>query len=198
LTIVNRVDGSRLLTITGSGLVSSARWNLVAPSGAVSPLAPAAVNDLATGALNRIWTSPDGRSASALVGAVDPVLREPGTYALSYAPVSGSPQLVWPSGGVPFSAPSVSSVLPSRLTALAGGDLTVSGDGFGPFLGSGPSSVQLVAEQSGVSVAMTIKAKTSRSLTVSIPRGTAAGTYHLVVSTPLGTATTLPGSLTVT
>jgi hypothetical protein len=198
LTIVNRVDGSRLLTITGSGLVSSARWNLVAPSGAVSPLATAAVNDLATGALNRIWTSPDGRSASALVGAVDPVLREPGIYALSYAPVSGSPQLVWPSGGVPFSAPSVSSVLPSRLTSLAGGDLTVSGDGFGPFLGSGPSSVQLVTEQSGVSVAMTIKAKTTRSLTVSIPRGTAAGAYHLVVSTPLGTATTLPGSLTVT
>ena len=197
LTVVGRVDGSRLLNITGAGLLSSAQWSLVAPSGATSPLTTTPINNLATGGVNRIWVAADGKSATAVVGSIDPILSEAGTYGLSYAPAIGAAQLVWPSGGVPFQGPSVTTALPSKLTSVAGGDIVISGDGLAAFMGTSPAGVRLVADLTGQSTDLTVKTKALRSVTVTVPRGTAIGAYHLVVWTRLGTATTANGSLVV-
>ncbi len=197
LTIINRVDGARLLTITGAGLLSSAQWNLVSPSGGTSALKNTVVNDLATGAVNRIWVAPDGKSAMAVVGAVDPVLTEAGMYGLSYSSPIGGAQLVWPAGGVPFLAPSVSTVAPVRVTSVAGGDITITGDGLGAFMTTAPTGVRLVSDQTGQQIDLTIRAKSLRTVTVSVPRGTVSGAYHLTVWTPLGSTSTPLGSLTV-
>ena len=198
LTIVNRVDGSRLLNITGAGLLSSAQWNLVSPSGRTSALKNAAVNDLATGPINRVWVSPDGRSAMAVVGAIDPVLSETGMYGLSYSSPIGGTQVFWPSGGVPFLGPSIALIAPTKLTSLTGGDVTITGDGLGAFLTTAPAGVRLISDQTGQLVDLTIRAKTLRSVTVSVPRGISGGPYHLTVWTPLGTTSTANGSLTIT
>ncbi len=197
LTITPRVDGTRLLNISGAGLLSNSQWSLVAPSGATSPLTTTLINNLATGGINRIWVSADGKSATAVVGSIDPNLSEVGSYGLSYAPVSGAAQLVWPSGGVPFLGPSVTSSLPSKLTSIAGGDIVISGDGLASFMSSSPAGIRLVSDLTGQSTDLTIKAKALRSVTATVPRGTASGSYHLVVWTRLGTATTANGSLTI-
>jgi hypothetical protein len=198
LTITMRVDGTRLLNIAGAGLLPTAQWSLVAPSGETSPLTATLMNNVATGGVNRIWTAADGRSATAVVGSIDPILAESGSYGLSYVPVTGSAQLVWPSGGVPFVGPSVTSALPSKVTSLAGGDIFISGDGFGAFMGTSPAGVRLVSDATGQSIDLMVKGKAPRSLIVTVPRGIATGAYHVVIWTRLGTASTTSGSLVIT
>ena len=186
LSITQRADGTRLLTISGAGFVSGAQWNLLAPSGATSPLNAWPINNIATGAVNRIWIAPGGRSAIALLGAVDPVLREVGSYGISYVAPSGGAILAWPNGGVPFVAPTVASLSLTRVTGSVGSDVTVSGDGMAAFLAPFSAGVRLVSAATGQAIELTVKAKTIHSVTVSIPAGTTVGAYHLVVWTPLG------------
>ncbi len=188
LTVVQRPDGNRMLTISGAGLSSGSRWSLVAPSGATSALTVAAFNDVASGALNRIWTSPDGRYAVALVGSVDPVLRETGAYGLSYVGPDSGAILAWPNGGVPFLAPTISHLSISRLVNSVTSDVTLSGDGLAALMSPYPSGVRLVSDATGQSIGLVVKAKTVSSAAVTIPSGTAIGAYHLVVWTPLGTS----------
>ena len=186
LSITQRADGTRLLTISGAGFVNGAQWSLLAPSGATSPLYAWPINNIATGAVNRIWIAPGGRSAVALVGAVDPVLREVGSYGISYVAPSSAAILAWPNGGVPFVAPTVTGLSLTRVTGSVGSDVTVSGDGIAALLAPYPGGVRLVSDATGQAVELSVKAKTIRSVTVSIPAGTSVGAYHLVVWTPLG------------
>ena len=186
LTITQRADGSRLLTISGAGLASGSQWSLVAPSGAVSRLTNASSNDIASGALNRIWTAPDGRSSIALVGAVDPILRETGAYGISYVGSNGGAILAWPSGGVPFLAPTITKLSVAQIPNSVAVDVAVTGDGLAALLSPYPSGVRLVSDTTGQAAELTLKTKTVGSVTVTIPAGTAAGAYHIVVWTPLG------------
>ena len=188
LTTSQRADGSRLMTISGAGLSSGSQWNLVAPSGAVSRLTNSSSNDIASGALNRIWTASDGRFAIALVGAVDPVLRETGSYGISYVGTDGGSILAWPSGGVPFLAPTIARLSAAQVPNSVAVDVSVTGDGLAAFLSPYPSGVRLVSDATGLGVELTLKAKTVGSVTVTIPAGTATGAYHLVAWTPLGTS----------
>jgi hypothetical protein len=165
----------------------------------MSSLQISSVNDIANGALNRVWVAPGGRIATALVGSVDSILSEAGAYGISYIAPSGFALMAWPSGGIPFVAPKISGLSLARVPASTGADVTVFGDGLAAFLAARPAGVRLVSDVTGQSTELVVKSKTLRSVTISIAPGTVAGSYHLVVWTPLGLsiATANAAALTV-
>ena len=188
-------------TVTGRGLSGSTGWTLTPTNGTAAVPLPVLSTEAA------VRTSAFGVCISTDTSAVVRLPAVPGkagTYTLAFTPSQtlypGSTYLPSPAAQYTYSPPTLTRLSLTTASTAGGQTLTVTGTNLATLATTTATARLVNAANPAVTATATITAATPTTVTLTVPAAprngttTVTGSYHVVLTSPLGQAQPTPGS----